>query len=280
MTSMIGRTSQTKQRVASIAAATIAIAGALCVMAARADETSDASRPGMTYESIARLPDFSGWWYLDLDPNDVGRSLSVVFAAYAPLLKPEVAQRIKAQGPLVDPVADFGARPDYCDPITFTGFNGGFEDSVEFLFTPGRVTITSELGLLRRVFLRGTPPADVEESAMGTSVGHWEGSTLVVETTGLDRNGSLMNGVKIGPDAHITEHFSLKNKDTLQIARHVIAPDVLTAPSDMTLVLLRDPDHVFHEASHCARDDRSIDPENGRQRFDLTPPADLPPPPH
>jgi len=48
----------------------------------------------------------------------------------------------------------------------------------------------------------------------------------------------------------------------------------------MTLAFRRDREHVFHEASHCAHDDRSVDPETARERFDLTPPADLPPPPH
>ena len=114
---------------------------------------------------------------------------------------------------------------------------------------------------------------------MGTSVGHWEGSTLVVETTGLDRDGFLMNGVKIGADARIVERISLEGEDTLEIARRVVAPGALTAPSEMSLVYLRDEDHVFHEASHCVKNDRSVDPETGEQRFDLTPPADLPPPP-
>jgi hypothetical protein len=270
---------QDKHGVARLVLATVAIAGAFCLVGARADVKSDASRPGMTYESIARLPDFGGWWYLDLDPHDVAKSLGIVFAPYLPVLKPELAERAKALQTLADPDAAQETRPGYCSPMVFTGFNGGFEDSVEFLFTPGRVTITSELGLLRRVSLYRPLPADAEESAMGTSVGHWEGSTLVIETTGLDRNGFLMNGVKIGPGARIVERVSLKDKDTLEIARRVVAPEVLTAPSEMTLVFLRDRDHVFHEASHCAKDDRSIDPDSGRQRFDLTPPADLPPPP-
>jgi hypothetical protein len=268
-----------KPGIARVVLTAVAIAGVLCVMPTHADEKGDGSLPGMTYESIARLPDFGGWWYLDLDPNNVGKSLGVVFAAYTPLLKPEIAARVKQLGALSEPDAQQEVRPGYCSPMVFTGFNGGFEDSIEFLFTPGRVTITSELGLLRRVFLNDPLPTDVEDSAMGTSVGHWEGSTLVIETTGLDRNGFLMNGVKIGADARIVERVSLKDEDTLAIARRVVAPAVLTAPSEMTLVFRRDLDHVFHEASHCAQDDRSIDPESGRQRFDLTPPAGLPPPP-
>jgi hypothetical protein len=261
----------------------LATVGALRFSTARAEDKPDA-RPGMTYASIARLPDFGGWWYLDLDPNGGFQSLSVVFTAYAPLLKPELAKQFSAYlaaaqaGERPDPV-DRGVRPEYCKPMVFSGFNGGFEDNIEFLFTPGRVTITSELGLLRRVYLYRPLPTDAEESSMGSSVGHWEGSTLVVETTGLDSNGILMTDFKIGRNAHIVERISLKGEDRLEIDRELVAPDVLTGPSKMKLLFRRDRDHIFHEASHCANDDRSIDPETHRQRFDLTPPADLPPPP-
>jgi hypothetical protein len=71
----------------------------------------------------------------------------------------------------------------------------------------------------------------------------------------------------------------LSDKDRLEIVRELVAPDPLTGPAKMTLVFLRDRGHVFHEASHCVHDDRSVDPQTQRQRFDLTPPADLPPPP-
>jgi hypothetical protein len=266
--------------VARVVSTSLALAGVICTSTAGADEPSDASLPGMTYESIERLPDFSGWWALDLDPNDVAKSLGIVFAAYTPLLKPEIAERLKAPAAQTNPDAAQPPGLGPCSPMIFTGFNDGFESSVEFLFTPGRVTITNELGMLRRVFLNRPLPADADESAMGTSVGHWEGSTLVVETTGIDHNGFLQSRVKIGRGARIVERISLKDKDTLEIARRVVAPDALTGPSETTLVLLRDRDHVFHEASHCEQDDRSINHATGKQQFDLTPPADLPPPPH
>jgi hypothetical protein len=34
-----------------------------------------------------------------------------------------------------------------------------------------------------------------------------------------------------------------------------------------------------NEITFCSDDDRSLDPVSGKQRFDMTPPADLPPPP-
>ena len=265
--------------IARVVSTSLVLAGAVCMTAASAAETAD-TRPGMTYESIEKLPDFSGWWYLDLDPNDVAKSMRIVFTPYTALLKPEVAERLKTPPTPTGPDAAKQALRGPCSPMIFTGFNDGFESSVEFLFTPGRVTITNELGLLRRVFLYQPLPTDADESAMGTSVGHWEGSTLVVETTGLDHNGFLQTGVEIGRGASIVERISLKDKDTLEIARRVVAPDALTGPFEQTLVFLRDRDHVFHEASHCVQDDRSINHQTGKQQFDLTPPADLPPPPH
>jgi hypothetical protein len=36
---------------------------------------------------------------------------------------------------------------------------------------------------------------------------------------------------------------------------------------------------MANEITWCTEYDRSIEPGSGKQRFDLTPPADLPPPP-
>ena len=54
----------------------------------------------------------------------------------------------------------------------------------ELLFTPDRVTVFYEVfGSLRRIpFAIRATPFDALPSAMGTSNGHWEGDTLVVET--------------------------------------------------------------------------------------------------
>src|SRR6516225_5629154 len=86
------RATARKARAAGIVSMTIAIACGFAPTLARAEDKADVRR-GMSYSSIARLPDFSGWWYLDLDPNAGFQSLSVVFAAYAPLLKPELAKQ-------------------------------------------------------------------------------------------------------------------------------------------------------------------------------------------
>ena len=68
---------------------------------------------------------------------------------------------------------------------------------MEFLFTPGRVTILIETySLVRRIYTDGSAmPAEPDASYQGTSVGNWEGDTLVVETTGILPETSPLSGI-------------------------------------------------------------------------------------
>ena len=55
------------------------------------------------------------------------------------------------------------------------------------MFTPGKVTIIQEAYMqVRRIFTDGRPlPEDPDPTYNGSSVGHWEGDTLVATTVGL-----------------------------------------------------------------------------------------------
>jgi hypothetical protein len=157
------------------------------------------------------------------------------------------------------------------------GAGGAFE----ILLTPGRVTMAVEVGLVRRIYLRDAPPAGaLDVSRGGNSVGRWEGTTLVVETTGLDPAAPIAPGSTLGRDARVVERISLVDADTLAIEATLTAPAVLTAPRTVRQQYRRAPDRVFTDFETCVDDgDRSFDRTTGRDRFDKTPPADLPPPP-
>ncbi len=104
----------------------------------------------------------------------------------------------------------------YCRPLQFTGSSGGFTEAVEFLFTPGRVTITNEMGLIRRIYTDGRAlPEAPDATNTGYSVGHWEGPTLVVETVGINPAALYPNtqqgAVPIGANARISERIFLKD---------------------------------------------------------------------
>jgi hypothetical protein len=254
-----------------IAVALLATAGALLMTSCSRQNVGTAGQPG------DQLPDFSGWWFLELKVD--GKAPTPLLDAP---LKPEIAAvlaKLEAgfeAGDSPDPI-DMGAPPGYmCVPPSFFGFNG-FGEHLEFLFTPQRVTVLYEGGLVRRIALGKTEfPIDMEEMNAGTSIGHWEGQTLVVETRGLAPG---QGPLRIGSGARVLERISLAGPDNLDMEVTLTAPELLTAPFTKHLKFRRVRDHVFHEELVCVPGDRSIDPKTGRQRFDMTPPKDLPPPP-
>jgi hypothetical protein len=99
-----------------------------------------------------------------------------------------------------------------CGQFRFTGlFNADAEGAIEFLSTPGRITITDEVGQLRRIYMDRKLPAELDETYAGTSVGHWEGQTLVIETAGINRHNQffvLGGGIPIGAGAHSVERLT------------------------------------------------------------------------
>jgi hypothetical protein len=245
---------------------------------------------GLSWESILRLPDFSGWWTWDyMATNDFptgGLSGALPFKPEIQAKRDQANQQLGAvfaRAVASDASYEDGAKltaflaNGYCLPPHFVGAQAG-EGSVEFLFTPGRVTILDESGLVRRIALNQPLPPEIMESSAGTSVGHWEDQTLVVETTGFDSEW-LISGEKIGRNGRSVERISLKEPDVLQIALTLTIPELFSAPYEHTYIFRRDPQHQFSEASHCKSDDRSVDPVTHQDRFDLTPPPDLPPPP-
>jgi len=221
------------------------------------------------------LPDWSGWWGLDNPYNlEISRF-------QPPPLRPADLAKLRTA-----PARDVEADPlRYCRPRQFAGYSGGFAESVEFLFTPGRVTLTNESGLIRRIYVDGrTLTTEPEETNTGTSVGHWEGETLVVETVGINPEArypesAYPGSIPIGKRVRITERIALKGADTLEFDIETIAPELFTAADRRKRIYVRVPKQFAREVNFCVEFDRSFDPTTRTQRFDMTPPVDLPPPP-
>ena len=70
--------------------------------------------------------------------------------------------------------------------------------------------------MYRVVFLDGRPhpPANAPHSKSGHSVGHWEGDTLVVDTTHLSSATFMNNGFNHSDDLTMTERFRLSEDGT------------------------------------------------------------------
>jgi len=110
-------------------------------------------------------------------------------------------------------------------------------NSMEVLFTPGRVTMLGESdgNRLRRIYTDGRKhPDDPEETFHGHSIGHWEGDTLVVDTVGVLPQAWLAVAEHLGipnnGDLHIVERIRLAEPNLMQDELTITAPKVLTKP--------------------------------------------------
>jgi hypothetical protein len=263
----------------SIARSTLTCTAAL-LLAACGQSADSTATDDPAAASVQSLPDWSGWWATVGGPGAGGlravlRNLDVY--------QPEARRIVEAASA---PGANLGGGAVYCVPTRFNGgSNGGGTDDVEFLLMPQRLTITNGNNLLRRISIDGRPLREnPEPSNGGTSVGTWEGDTLVIETIGLHPDttfpgASHPNSPLIGENVHVVERLRLDEQDQLVINTELTAPQMLVAPIQFTTRYRRDVGYIYRDHDICSFNDRSIDPETGRQRFDLTPPADLPPPP-
>ena len=86
-------------------------------------------------------------------------------------------------------------------------------------------------------------------SWLGDSVGHWEGDTLVVDTTNFTDNPSLGGASR---NLHVVERFSRLDADTLLYQFTVDDPTVWTAPWSGEYVWPASDDRVYEYACHEA----------------------------
>jgi hypothetical protein len=171
------------------------------------------------------LPDWAGIWTLDFpkrgDPPAEVPSLTPPAAAELKVLQEEEA---KNEEP---PTESANCLPPGMPTIMFQPYD------VEFLFTPGRVTIIQEAYMqVRRVFTDGrSHPADLDPTFNGHSIGHWEGDTLVIDTVGLGHKTPLgYNRLNHGPHLHTIERIHLLDPDKMVDEMTLIDPDVLAKP--------------------------------------------------
>jgi hypothetical protein len=155
----------------------------LCGAVLGADDSpilNPAPRP-KDWAALAKLPDWSGTWAPAPDDKafPLGRN--------EPKWLPDVArqvQQLKADDAAGNP------RNVYinCLPEGMPSFPLMTVNALEFLFTPGRVTILGEFdgNRLRRIYTDGrSHPADPDLTFNGHSIGHWQGATLVVDTVAI-----------------------------------------------------------------------------------------------
>ncbi len=238
------------------------LVGAACAggaIAARAQGATGHAHPAAFpkghYGTLDSLPDWGGVWVLnftrpgaDEQPALKGKYL----ADYQTWV-----QQVKATHGNVPHEGSYCLAPGM--PIMM----GVGQYPIEFLFTPGRVTIHFEAWMQwRNIFTdgRGHPDADdLDPTFYGDSIGHWEGGTLVVDTVGIKTVTRLSQGMEHSDKLHLIEHIHLAKNDpnTLVDEMTMEDPDALAKPWHLVHTYRRSRDMNLLEFM-CEENDRTI----------------------
>ena len=144
-----------------------------------------------------------------------------------------------------------GAGP----PITPTAYN----NNIRIVQSPGYVAILVEMIHDMRVIpLNNRPllPASIRQ-LKGDSRGHWDGDTLVVETSNFV-NRMAYRGVEVfqslslfaSDRMQLTERFRRLDADTLLYQFTVTDPDTFTKPWTAEIPITRSPGPLYEYACH------------------------------
>jgi hypothetical protein len=222
---------------------------------------------GRTWDSIKKLPDWSGDWVLsDESWTDAVAAATGADGGHVPLTARYLA--IRAGSAPAHPENEYT-----CIPVGIPE-SLGLPLGHEYLFTPGRVTVVFENGIVRHIDTSGRPHAPEKElthSFAGDSIGHWEARSLVVDTIGLVPQAEFSIGLRVTEKTHLTEKIFRKDRDTLQIDTVITDPEIFTKPYVYTRLYKHSTVGPF-EYYPCAEDSRDKIVNGDQTGVDLTPP--------
>jgi hypothetical protein len=182
---------------------------------------------------------------LVIDPPD-GRIPPLTPQAQKRMAALEQFNERLAEGPEDRPLSERCImRPNSGPPMTPTGYN----NNVELIQIPGYVVIFNEqIHDARIVPMDGRPhlPESVRQW-MGDSRGHWEGDTLVVETTNFtDKTNFRGSGEKM----HLLERFTRSDPNTLLYEFTVNDPQSFAKPWKGQIPMRKSQEPMYEYACH------------------------------
>ncbi len=219
-----------------------------------------AKPPASAWTAIAALPEFTGVW-------EVTRGGAVGGGRpEQPALTPKYADMLKTYQahPPQDSAAANCVPPGMPSVMTQPY-------PVEFLMTPGKITIVIEAYMqVRHIYTDGRPhPEDPDLTYNGNSIGHWDKDTLVVDSIGFSADTMLGNGIRHSDKMHIVERMRLVDPDTMEIVTTVEDPEALTKPLVRTSRFARHRDWTTAEYI-CQQNNRNSVDASGKAGINLS----------
>jgi hypothetical protein len=129
--------------------------------------------------------------------------------------------------------------------MTPTNYNANYQ----IVQSPGVVALLSEqIHDVRIIPTDGRPhvPAGIR-MINGDAVGHWEGNTLVVETTNFTDMTPYENS---GPNMRLTERFTRTGPEMMMYEWTVYDPETFTKPWSARYPMYKTDDQIFEYACH------------------------------
>ena len=133
------------------------------------------------------------------------------------------------------------------------GFNSGppmrssaYNNNVMIFQAPGHVAILNEMVHNARIIPIGETAKPPFPQFAGVSRAHWEGETLIIETTHF--RGGQSGGT--GPNMHLVERLTRLDPDTVAYEYTVTDPTVYTAPYTVMMPFRRTDGPLFEYACH------------------------------
>jgi hypothetical protein len=138
-------------------------------------------------------------------------------------------------------------------------FPAGYNNGYQILQIPGYVVIRYEMIHEARIIPMDGRPHVSSHIRMwnGDPRGHWEGTTLVVDTTNFHDKGSIatsaatgrIRGIPHSEALHVVERFTPADANTINYEVTIDDPKVYTRPWKVAIPLTRDSNYQMYEYS-------------------------------
>ena len=226
----------------------LALAAAVLLTAGPAPAQDPTTRPALSaterVEAFAKLPYWPGYWVSEQYANTTiggfaesrppgSPPLQRLNGFDAPWNDEGKARQAEARRTRGGRRADGWGYPMMMDAAT----------PFQVMITPEETMIVNAYGEVRHIYTDGRPfPAeeDMWPTVWGTSIGHWEGDTLVIETVQVQMPYTYFHGAPtFSEEAHYYEQLHLDG-DRLVLRFRVEDPVTLTGPWEATITHVRE----------------------------------------